>query len=163
MPCRILIAEEHDECRELFAQYLRRCGYDVVTACDEKSCIDSLETPPWPDVLVVSRELPTNGGAGFPEKWLYAHRDSIPAIIVLTADMEPACPWKELCWQDIEWIRRPFRLTELLASIQSIERVTQNRSHCCQAEHLSTTIVIGGSDSTSCECTSPGLCSGLHK
>jgi DNA-binding response OmpR family regulator len=133
-----------------------------VTACDEKSCIDCLETSPLPDVLVVSRELPTSAGAGFPGEWLYSQGDSIPAIIVLTADMEPACPWKEHGWQRIEWIRRPFRLTELLASIQSIERVPRNRWRCCQPEHLQATSVAGGSDSTSFECTSPDLCCEIH-
>ncbi|MFM7058247.1 MAG: response regulator [Planctomycetota bacterium] len=58
MPFRLLIAEEHDECRQLFRRFLLRCGYEVVTAADGLGCIETLRTGPKPDVLILSWELP---------------------------------------------------------------------------------------------------------
>ncbi len=67
MPFRVLIAEEHEECRQLFRRFLLRCGYEVCTAADGLGCIAKLQTGPKPDVLILSWELPwcgTEGAAG---------------------------------------------------------------------------------------------------
>lgn len=163
MPCRILIAEEHEECRELFAEYLRRFGYEVLTASDQNSCIDLLRATPSLEILVISRELPTNEGILFPGEWLDAQRTLAPAIIVLTADMEPTCPWRDFHWRSIEWITRPFRLTELLTSIQSIERAHRSYWHSSVTGVSGTSTAVLGSVATSCDCQLNELCCSAEK
>lgn len=158
MPCRILIAEEHEECRELFAEYLRRCGYEVLTASDQHSCLEALQTNHSVDVLVISRELPPNPGILAPAAWLHAQQELAPAIIVLTADMEPICPWRDLHWHSIAWIRRPFRLGELLASIQAIERTPQSHWHCRVSDARGNLTDADRSETTQCDSRLNELC-----
>lgn len=131
MPVRVLIAEEHEECRQLFRRFLLRCGYEVTTAQDGLSCTDALRADPRPDVLILSWELPWGDGSSLRE-WLEAARTDAVAVVVLTARMDPDCLAQEATLPRITWVQRPFRLMELLQAIHSAERISRNSWRCLE-------------------------------
>jgi DNA-binding response OmpR family regulator len=84
MPRRILIAEEQQECCQLFQRFLQRSGYDVTTVHDGISCIEALNNGTTYDVLILSWELPNEEGEGVLD-WLQYHGIDYMAVVILTA------------------------------------------------------------------------------
>ena len=125
MPSRVLIAEEQEECCQLFRMYLQRCGYAVSAVHDGLSCIEALQDGLEPDVLILSWELPLGEGEGVLD-WLQAQGVEKTAVIVLTARMDADSYQQELALPRVAWLQRPFRLPELLGAIQTTERVPRN-------------------------------------
>jgi len=118
MPSRVLIAEEQEECCQLFRMYLQRCGYEVSTVHDGMSCIEALQDGLEPDVLILSWELPWGAGEGVLD-WLQTQGVETMAVIVLTARMDADSYHQELALPRVTWLQRPFRLLELLSAIQT--------------------------------------------
>ncbi len=131
MPSRILIAEEEQECCQLFKQYLQRCGYEVATVHDAVSCAKALHDGATPDVLILSRELPWSEGEDILD-WLRGQRFDETPMVVLTARMHPDAHEQEQALPGVTWLQRPFRLRELLASVQSAVRVPRNNWRCVE-------------------------------
>lgn len=132
MPSRVLIAEEQEECCQLFRMYLQRCGYEVSTVHDGMSCIEALQDGLEPDVLILSWELPWGEGEGVLD-WLQVQGVDKMAVIVLTARMDADSYQQELALPRVAWLQRPFRLPELLGAIQTTERVPRNSWRCLEA------------------------------
>jgi len=132
MPSRVLIAEEQEECCQLFRMYLQRCGYEVSTVHDGMSCVEALLDGLEPDVLILSWELPWGEGEGVLE-WLQAQGVEEMAVIVLTARVDADSYQQEMALPRITWLQRPFRLMELLSAIQTTERVPRNSWRCLEA------------------------------
>lgn len=143
MRTRVLIAEEHEECRQLFRRFLLRCGYEVATAEDGLSCIDALRHGPRPDVLILSWELPWGSGECVRE-WLEAARVEDIAVVVLTARMDPNFTAQEEALPRITWVQRPFRLVELLHAIQSANRISRSSWRCLENLWRKTTRPFNG-------------------
>lgn len=131
MPVRVLIAEEVQECCQLFRQFLQCCGYEVTAVHDGMSCIESLLDGPTPDVLILSWELPWEEGEGVLH-WLQDQGNQDMAVVMLTARADPITCEQELALPDVTWLQRPFRLLELLHAVQSTERVPRNSWRCLE-------------------------------
>lgn len=154
MPFRVLIAEEHEECRQLFKRFLLRCGYEVTTAADGVSCIDVLRQGPKPDVLILSWELPWGDDRGAYDSgnpaadsvccWLESARVEDIAVVVLTARMDPNSADHEQALPRITWVQRPFRLTELLHAIQSADSISRQSWRCLENLWRKTTRPFNG-------------------
>jgi len=156
MPFRVLIAEEHEECRQLFRRFLLRCGYEVLTAADGMGCIAKLRTGPKPDVLILSWELPWCGTgdddsqqARYPGvdgvcEWLELARVDDIAVVVLTARMDPDSALHEQALPRITWVQRPFRLTDLLQAIQSADSISRQSWRCLENLWRKTTRPFNG-------------------
>jgi two-component system OmpR family response regulator len=132
MPSRVLIAEEQEECCQLFGMYLQRCGYEVSTVHDGISCIEAMLDGLEPDVLILSWELPWGEGEGVLD-WLQTQGVETMAVIVLTARMDADSYQHESALPRVTWLQRPFRLLELLSAIQTTERVPRNSWRCLEA------------------------------
>ena len=143
MPVRVLIAEEHEECRQLFRRFLLRCGFEVSTAKDGLSCTDALQQDPRPDVLILSWELPWGDGSSVC-KWLEAAQTDSVAVVVLTARMDPNSLVQEASLPRITWVQRPFRLMELLHAVQSAERISRRSWRCLENLWRKTTRPFNG-------------------
>lgn len=161
MPVRVLIAEEHEECRQLFRRFLLRCGYDVTTAEDGLRCTDALRTDPRPDVLILSWELPWGDGSCVRE-WLEAARIDSVAVVVLTARVDPNSFVQEAALPRITWVQRPFRLMELLHAIQSAECISRNSWRCLENLWRKTTSPYNGilldSHAVTCDLSESSRC-----
>jgi DNA-binding response OmpR family regulator len=137
-PATVLIAEEHDECRQLFRQFLERCGYEVQTVRSGDHCATLLQKGFRPDVLVVSWELPWADGSGVRE-WLQSGVGSGTAVVALTARMNPDFRLQESEFPEITWVQRPFRLSELLSAVQSADREAMESPRCLETLWRKTT------------------------
>ena len=117
MPTRILIAEEQQECCQLFKEFLQRCGYEVTTVHDGMSCIEALDDGATCDVLILSWELPDQEGEGVLD-WLQYHGIEHISVVVLTARMDENYNLQESAFPNVTWVQRPFRLFELLDAVR---------------------------------------------
>ena len=132
MPIRILIAEEQEECCQLFKRFLQRCGYEVTTVHDGVSCVEELNTRTPYDVLVLSRELPWGEGEAVLDWVQYQGIDDL-AVVILTARMGGDHFFQESALPRVTWAQRPFRLVELLDAVESTERVPRNSWRCLES------------------------------
>ena len=131
MPLRILIAEEQQECCQLFTMFLQRCGYDVTAVHDGVSCVEALNTNEPYDVLILSWELPWGEGEAILDWVQYQGIDDL-AVVVLTARMDGNGFLQESMLPRVSWVQRPFRLVELLDAVESTEPVPRRSWRCLE-------------------------------
>jgi len=122
MPTQILIAEEQQECCQLFKQFLQRSGYQVTTVHDGISCIEELSNGTPYNVLILSWELPDQEGEGVLD-WLQYQGIDHMAVVILTARMDKNYFLQESAFPNVTWVQRPFRLFEVLNAVRSAEPV----------------------------------------
>lgn len=143
MPLRILIAEEQQECCQLFKMFLQRCGYDVTAVHDGVSCIEALNTTGPYDVLILSWELPWGEGEAILDWVRYQGIDDL-AVVVLTARMDPDYSTQESALPRVTWVQRPFRLVELLDAVESTERAPRDSWRCLESLIRRSTTPVNG-------------------
>jgi DNA-binding response OmpR family regulator len=131
MPARILIAEEQQECCQLFQQFLQRGGFEVTAVHDGISCIEALSDSAAFDVLILSWELPWDEGEGVLD-WLQHQQISDIAVVVLTARMDRDFCIQERAFPNVTWVQRPFHLLELLDAVRATERIPRNSWRCLE-------------------------------
>ena len=118
----VLIVDDESDVRELLSKFLRRRGYEVDTASDGASAIESIRGK-RPDIVLLDIRLPTMDGLSVLEKL----RDEADEVAVITmsgsADEETARRSLELGAAD--FITKPFNLpyleTSLLARLMLLE------------------------------------------
>jgi CheY-like chemotaxis protein len=82
MTATILIADDHDDTRELLRLLLSSAGYDVRESRDGSECLASARHQP-PDLIVVDLSMPVLDGWGvFVELKADQHTRRIPCIAV---------------------------------------------------------------------------------
>ena len=79
---RILVADDHADTREMYALYLRMCGYDVEFAADGREAIRKGRRKRRPDVVVMDLQMPTLDGWGAIQR---LHADPATADILIIA------------------------------------------------------------------------------
>jgi DNA-binding response OmpR family regulator len=132
MPVRILIAEEQQECCQLFKQFLQRYGYEITAVHDGVSCIEAFSTCAAYDVLILSWELPWGEGEAILD-WVQYQGINDLAVVVLTAQMDVDVSPQESALTRVTWLQRPFRLFELLDAIVLTEGVPRNSWRCLES------------------------------
>ena len=110
----VLIVDDESDVRELLSKFLRRRGYEVDTASDGASAIESIRGK-RPDIVLLDIRLPTMDGLSVLEKL----RDEADEVAVITmsgsADEETARRSLELGAAD--FITKPFNLPYLETSL----------------------------------------------
>lgn len=119
---RVLVAEKDGPLREVFEMALIARGYEALTAADAQECFEKLGT--WrPDVLMLDRELPPEGGAGLVD----GVRNGSPArqvpIVLLAGQGSPAALAKLVVSPVIACLQKPFRFSHLLEILSTATRV----------------------------------------
>lgn len=143
MPRRVLIAEEQQECCQLFMMFLRRCGYDVTAVHDGVSCVEALNSNEPYDVLVLSWELPWGEGEAILDWVRFQGIDDL-AVVVLTARMDLNYSMQEAALPRVTWVWRPFRLVELLDAVESTERAPRNSRRSLESLIQKSTTPVNG-------------------
>ncbi len=127
MPLNMLIADADGELCEVFGGFFARRGYNVAAVEDGMACIAALQAPDAPDVLVLDWQLPWSVDDKALDwhgnlEWLRRENLAEVAVVVTTtsepAGMSPIMP----TLSHAPWLRKPFRLAELLQAIQAATR-----------------------------------------
>lgn len=143
MPLRVLIAEEQQECCQLFSMFLQRCGYEVTSVHNGVSCIESLNASNPYDVLILSWELPWGEGEAVLDWVQYQGMEDL-AVVVLTARMDLNYSTLESALPRVTWVQRPFSLAELLDAVESTERAPRNSWRCLESLIRRSTTPVNG-------------------
>src|SRR5262245_42413555 len=114
-PC-ILVADDEPTIREVLASYLRREGYDAITAEDGPSAV-AADREHDPDLLVLDVLMP--GCDGLQVMARARHRRGVP-VILLTARGEEADRIGGLRLGADDYVVKPFSPREVVARVGAI-------------------------------------------
>jgi CheY-like chemotaxis protein len=122
----ILLADDDHTRRSFFQKFLEYKGYAVTTASDGLECLSQLARL-VPDVVVLDLDLPWGGGDGVIARMEEELGPLCPPIVLTTDRPSSEIPPSILNPPVIQCLRRPFRITGLLDSLQTAEYVALGR------------------------------------
>jgi DNA-binding response OmpR family regulator len=114
----ILVVEDEPSLREVVSLYLKRAGYQVITAADGLTALDSIERD-QPNLVVLDLMLPKVDGLEITRR-LRAQGD-IP-IIMVTARREEADRIAGLEMGADDYVVKPFSPQELVSRVRAVLR-----------------------------------------
>ena len=86
---RIVFADDHADTREMYAEYLRTCGYDVDLAVDGRDAIYKARRKRRPDVIIMDLQMPRLDGWGAMQRLQnYPATAGIPIIVLTGHDLK---------------------------------------------------------------------------
>lgn len=108
---KILIIEDEDALRKIFAELLVLAGYEIVVA---KDGLDGLEKVlnEFPDLILCDIMMPKLDGYGFLKRHKLSNYSHIP-VVFLTAEIEMEDELIALKLGVNGYIRKPFKFLEL--------------------------------------------------
>lgn len=115
---RLIVVEDERLLRDLYADALTQCGYDVRTAADARACRELLREG-RADLLLLDIGLPGLDGLAFAEE--FAEIPDMGLIIVSRRDT-PADRIAALGLGCDDYITKPAHLGELCARVQAVLR-----------------------------------------
>ena len=132
MPCRILVIEDEPGIVDFLERGLRSYGFDVASATDGEAGTERAVSEAF-DLVVLDMMLPKRSGL----EVLAELRDAKPAlpVIILTARGEVEDRVNGLDAGAIDYLTKPFSLSELAARVRAQLRVVAQTP---------TTTLIGG-------------------
>jgi CheY-like chemotaxis protein len=118
MAATILIADDHDDNRELLQLLLVSAGYKVLEARDGRECLAIARAAP-PDLIVVDLSMPVLDGWGvFAELKADQRTEAIPCMAVTAhAELDRS---EALETGFAAYISKPFRGDQLLKTIATV-------------------------------------------
>jgi len=114
----ILVVEDESSIAEVISLYLRRAGYQVLTAEDGKAATALLERK-LPDLIVMDLMLPELEGFAL-TRWV-RQRSNVP-IIMLTARRDEADRIRGLEMGADDYVVKPFSPQELVSRVRAVLR-----------------------------------------
>lgn len=125
MSHRILIADDHEDNRELLNLMLRKAGYSVREAKNGSECL-KLARADTPDLIIMDLSMPVLDGWGlFEELKLDQRTREIPCIVVTAhADLDRN---RALEKGFIAYVSKPFTTEDILHTIESALTNHQSR------------------------------------
>ncbi len=130
---RILVIDDEAPIVELVSAYLRREGYEVLTARDGPSGLKAAQTM-QPDLIVLDVMLPGLGGL---ELLSQLRRDSSVYVILLTARAEETDKVVGLSIGADDYLTKPFSPRELVARVRAALRRLKGEIALADAKALS--------------------------
>jgi DNA-binding response OmpR family regulator len=115
---RILVVEDESSIAEVVSLYLRRSGYQVLTAQDGKAATDLLKKE-LPELIVMDLMLPELEGFAL-TRWV-RERSNVP-IIMLTARRNEADRIRGLEMGADDYVVKPFSPQELVSRVRAVLR-----------------------------------------
>lgn len=115
MAHRILIADDHEEMRQLVVELLAAHGYETREASDTQAVLDEVARE-RPDVLILDVNMPGEGGiAALKEMRRDRDLDEM-RVLVLTGSVDLAPDWLAEVGADAH-LSKPFPVEELSATV----------------------------------------------
>jgi two-component system alkaline phosphatase synthesis response regulator PhoP len=116
----ILVVDDERQIAEIAGDFLRRAGFDVITAHDGHAALEMARTGK-PALVVLDLRLPGMDGLDVARE---LRRDSSMAIIMLTARVEESDRLLGLELGADDYITKPFSPRELVARVKAVLRRT---------------------------------------
>jgi DNA-binding response OmpR family regulator len=115
---RILIADDHQEMRQLIIQLLEEQGYETAQASDAEAVFDEIALV-RPDLLILDVNMPGGGGIAA-LKAIREDRslDGMP-VVILTGSMDLAPEWLREMGADA-LLPKPFPIDELNSKVREL-------------------------------------------
>jgi len=120
-PKRLIVVDDEPDLREMIAEYLGKCGFNVRTAADGQELDAHLAGCP-PDLLILDVNMP--GEDGFAIARRVRARSAVP-ILMLTAASDTIDQVVGLELGADDYVPKPFDLRVLRARIQAVLRRTE--------------------------------------
>ncbi len=114
---RILVVDDEDNLRTILSQELQGEGYDVETAPDGRSAMDTINATPF-DLVLLDIKMPNVDGFEV-LKYIKQNHKTLK-VIMLTgfADLKNAIESKKLGAED--FVSKPYDLVDLLTTIERV-------------------------------------------
>ena len=123
MKTTILVVDDEPQIAEIASDYLRRDGFDVITAGDGVRALEAVRGR-HPDLVVLDLGLPRLDGM---EVARTIRRESDLPIIMLTARVQEDDRLRGLEIGADDYITKPFSPRELVARVRAVLRRTEKR------------------------------------
>src|SRR5262245_24633410 len=121
-PRTVLVAEDRDDSRDMITFWLRRAGFEVLTALNGDELMKCVEL--HPDVIVVDTELPGTPGFELANQLKRdPASDGIPIIHVAPGFTTGEWRAQGLDAGGDAWLTRPVEPQELIATVNALLRV----------------------------------------
>jgi DNA-binding response OmpR family regulator len=121
-PLRVLVVDDEPKITEVVGSYLRKAGYEPLTAENGAQALRLLEKE-RPALVILDLMLPDMSGEDVCRK--VRSRSRVP-IIMLTAKVEDADAIKGLSLGADDYVTKPFSPRQLMARVQAVLRRTAN-------------------------------------
>lgn len=124
---RILVVDDEEAVRGLVRRIMQEAGYDVITAANGEEALEKLSQTDEqkPNLIILDITMP--GLSGLETLGIIRERFDIP-VIILTAKQEVTTVRNALVLGADDYVRKPFRTTELLARVKAKLRRTTQKS-----------------------------------
>lgn len=120
---RVLVVEDDEVSRRVLTGFLRRWGYEVVTAASGDEAWELLQLPAAPQLIVLDWMMPGLGGLELVRKIREANHPSPAYILMLTARADSKDIVEGLEAGADDYLTKPFNHPELRARIAGGARV----------------------------------------
>jgi two-component system alkaline phosphatase synthesis response regulator PhoP len=118
----ILVVDDEQQIAEIAGDYLRKAGFEVITAADGHAALH-LARSARPALVVLDLRLPGLDGLDVAKM---LRRDSAVPIIMLTARVEESDRLRGLELGADDYVTKPFSPRELVARVKAVLRRTQS-------------------------------------
>ena len=116
--CRVLIADDVEDNRELLVQILKPVGFEVRLACDGQQAVKQFES--WrPDLILMDVRMPVMDGREAIRRIRAATKGKAPTIIAVTASTMDENREELLAIGADDFIGKPFQEAELFRKIKT--------------------------------------------
>jgi len=117
-PQRVLVVDDEQKITEVVGSYLRRAGYEPVSAAGGAEALEVFERE-RPVLVILDLMLPDLPGEDVCRR--IRARSRVP-IIMLTAKIEDADAVKGLCLGADDYVTKPFSPRQLMARVEAVLR-----------------------------------------
>lgn len=122
----ILIVEDETELRFILVENLRAAGYHVLEQSDGQQCIDCA-IQHLPDVIIMDVGLPVMDGIAATRALKANEKTACIPVIMLTAHVGSEDVIRGLEAGAQEYLPKPFDISELIARVRSVHRMSNMR------------------------------------
>lgn len=115
---RILIADDHQEMRQLVVELLEQQGYEIRQASDTQAVLDEIGRE-RPDLLILDVNMPGDGGIAALKAIREDRNLEGMRVVLLTGSMELAPEWLREIGADAQ-LPKPFQIDELNSTVRAL-------------------------------------------
>jgi CheY-like chemotaxis protein len=118
-PHRILVVDDDSDTRQLSADVLTGCGYEVDAAKDGAAGWDALQAKPY-DLVITDNQMPKMTGIEMLEKLFHAR---LPTLTIMATRYLPVNEFTSKPWLRPDAVlQRPFSNYDLVAVVKNVLR-----------------------------------------